>query len=325
MEEKKEMYFGSNDMKIKDTVVKSGILPQNSGELQRNVVIQSGTVIEGGVYGNEVSVEDGNVTFEGAVFANSDLHISSDIKERVYFMKAVASAGTVSAFITSSRALFGADINADIVRLKNCFVGGSIFAQEVYIENCVVLGGVFATRQMTVVNGIMGTFYSRTAELSGVNYLLYPAGFSTEPASCLPGTELYNISLAHLGALFKGEPEDENTGKIKMSIENDCIKSVLVDDQDVNTVVNSYSVSGRVLAADMIDMDKLENHFLIGAGALNSQILKVYSLTMSDGSKSKELSVDNVSDFFFDILSGKIEIRDLSGEISFEEIKKNFE
>ena len=159
-----------------------------------------------------------------------------------------------------------------------------------------------------------------------MNYMLYPAAFSVEPLQFLPQTELYNISMAHLGALFKGDPQGENTGKIRMDIEDDHQRTVLLDNADGSTTtVNSYSVSGRLLVADLIDFEKLENHFLIGAGALNSQILKVYSLTKADGEKSESLTLDNISDFFFKIISGEIEIQDISGEISFSDLKKAFE
>ena len=141
----------------------------------------------------------------------------------------------------------------------------------------------------------------------------------------IPQTELYNISMAHLGALYKGEPENENTGKIRMDIDDDHQRTVLLDNDDGSTTtVNSYSVSGRVLVADLIDFEKLENHFLIGAGALNSQILKAYSLTRADGEK-KELTVENIADFFFKIISGAVQIQDISGEISFNDLKKAFE
>lgn len=73
----------------------------------------------------------------------------------------------------------------------------------------------------------------------------------------------------------------------------------------------------------MIDLDKLENHFLIKAGALGSQILKVYSLTKEDGTKSDELTIQNIADFFFKILSGEISVQELSGEISYAELKRN--
>ena len=325
MVELDEMRVGDNEITLNDNLVKTSILPQTSKELSRNVKVQNNVTFESAVFGNNINVEGGNVAFEGAVYAATELHINSDVTGDIVFKKAVASADSIVALMTSQRVIFGSDINASGVRLKNCYVGGSVFGSEVYLENCVVLGGVFATKQASIDNCIVGTFNAPSVELTGTNYLLYPAGFSVEPLTSLPQTELYNISLAHLGALYKGEKEDARTGKIKMDIDKDSQRTVLVGDDQSTTIVNSYSVSARVLAADVIDLDKLENHFLIGAGALGSQVLKTYSLTKEDGNKSEDLTVANISKFFFDILDGIIQIQDLSGEISFEELKKNFQ
>lgn len=325
METLNEIRFDDNDLIFKDNIVKTGVLPKGSKDLKRNIKVEANTFFASSVFGNTISVDDGNVVFKGAVFANKELHVSTSISGTVRFNKAVASSESIAALVVSGRVIFGSDVNAPSVRLKNCFIGGSVFGADVLLENCVVLGGVFATKSQTITNCIFGTFNAPSVELAGVNYMLYPAAFSVEPLSFLPQTELYNISLAHLGALFKGEPESENTGKIKMNLEDDHQRTVLVDDEGSATTLNSYSVSGRLLVADMIDFDKLENHFLIGAGALNSQILKTYSLTKANGEKSEELNIENISDFFFRIISGAVQIQDISGEISFNDLKKAFE
>lgn len=325
METLREIRFDNNDLFLKDNIVKTNVLPNSSKDLKQNIKIESNTFFEGSVFGNTISIDNGDVLFKGAVFANKELHVGTSMSGRIRFNKAVASAESIAALVSSGRVIFGSDVNAPSVRLKNCYIGGSVFGAEVYLENCVVLGGVFAAKNLTVTSCVFGTFNAPSVELSGVNYMLYPAAFSVEPLSFIPQTELYNISMAHLGALFKGEPEGENTGKIKMNLEDDHQRTVLVDDDGSTTTVNSYSVSGRLLVADLIDFEKLENHFLIGAGALNSQILKVYSLTKSDGEKSEELTLENISDFFFNIISGVIQIQDISGEISFNELKKVFE
>ncbi len=325
MEELKEIRIGDNEVTLHNNLVKTSILPQSSKELSRNVKIQGNVVCESAMFGNNINIEGGNVTLEGAVFANKELHIDSGVTEPVVFKKAAASAESISAFITAGRVIFGSDLNAPGIKLKNCFIGGSIFGVDVYLEDCVILGGVFATKTAVISNCICGTFNAPSVELAGVNYILYPAAFSVEPLTYLPQTELYNLSLAHLGALYKGEPESPNTGKIKMSLETDNQRTVLVGEDDATTIVNSYSVSGRVLAADVVDFEKLENHFLIGAGALGGQILKAYSLVKTDGEKSEELSLENVSEFFFKILNGTIQVQDVSGDISFGELKKSFE
>lgn len=325
MVELEEIRIGNNEITLNNNLVKTSILPQTTKELSRNIKIQSNVIFEGSVFGNCINIEGGNVTFEGAVYANNELYVNSSIQENIFFKKAVACAESIAAMVTGARIIFGSDINAATVKLKNCYVSGSVFASEVYLENCVVLGGVFATKEAVISNCIVGTFYSSSVELGGNNYILYPAAFSVEPLTYLPQTELYNISLAHLGALFKGEEECDNSGKIKMDLENDRQRTVLVDNDESTMVINSYSVSGRVLAADVIDFEKLENHFLISAGALGTQILKTYSLVKQDGESSKELTVTNIAEFFFKILNGQIEIQDLSGEVSFADLKKAFE
>ena len=325
-----EIRFGDNLAVLKDNIVKTSILPQKASEMNRNIKIQGNVVIEGGVFGNTIDIENGPATFKGAVYVERELHILNEAKDAVTFEKAVASSDSVNALITSGKAVFGADINAVSVKLKNCFVAGSIFGSEIYLENSVVLGGVFGTKKLTLQNTVTGTFHSPEVNMGGINYLLYPSAFSVEPLSALPGTELYNLSLADLGALYKNEKQQKSSGKVKMDFQSDSQRTVLVDPEDktgvgASTVINSYSIASRVLAADLIDLEKLENHFLITAGSLGSQILKNYTLTKKDGSKSDELNLTNISSFFFKILSGELDIQNLDSEVSFADLKRAFE
>ena len=240
MEELKEIRLGDSEIIFKDNLVRSAVLPSSAKELSRNIKVQGNTVIEGAVFGHQIDISGGNTTFKGAVYANDELHIASDIDARIIFEKAVASAGTVAAFITSSMVIFGSDINAKSIRLKNCYVGGSLFAEEITLDHCVVLGGVFGSKQLMMSDTLVGTFHAPSTDISGINYMLYPAGFSVEPVSTFPNTEMYNLSLADLGALYNGEKELENTGKIKMDFESDHQRMVLVGERDETTVINSY-------------------------------------------------------------------------------------
>ena len=216
-------------------------------------------------------------------------------------------------------------MNAPTVKMKNCMVCGSIYGTEVQLENCVVLGGVFSSRSLTITGSMVGTFNSPEVNASGVNYLLYPTAFSVEPMSFLPGTEFWNLSLADLGSLFKGEDEKPNTGKIKIDFENDTQRTVLTDENGTQTLINSYSVASRVLVSDLVNMEKMENHFLIISASLGSQILKTYSLTKSNGEKGPELNVKDIAEFFFNIVAGKVQIKEMDGKLDFDELKKNFE
>ena len=72
-------------------------------------------------------------------------------------------------------------------------------------------------------------------------------------------------------------------------------------------------------------MEKMENHFLIISASLGSQILKTYSLTKSNGEKGPELNVKDISEFFFNVLTGKISVKEIDGKVKFDDLKKSFE
>jgi len=324
MKELKEIRIGESIVGLKDNLVKTAILPKSSGELERDVNIQGNVKVEGAVYARNLIIDSGPVEFLSAVYAHNELHIKNDAADSVIFRKAVASSNSIVALLLKGYCIFGTDINAAGVKLKNCLVAGSIFANEVQLENTVVLGGCFASKSLSLHNIVTGTFNAPEVSAGGTNYLLYPTAFSVEPMSCLPGTEFFNITLADLGALFKNETEKPNTGKIRLDIEADSQRTVLVDESDTKTLLHSYSVASRVLVSDLLNMENLENHFLIIAASLGSQILKTYSLQKEDGSKSDDLTLTNIAAFFFKILNGTVQIRELNDTVPFDELRQRY-
>lgn len=315
--------FGQNTITLRDNRVATSIIPRTNAELDRQVIVDSNVLVEGSVYAKFLEISNGPAEFKKAVFADKELHIKSDAKGLIYFVKSVASSQSVASLISDGRAIYGGDVNAPTVKMKNCIVCGSIYGTDIQLENCVVLGGVFSSRSLMLTGCILGTFNSPEVNAAGINYLLYPTAFSVEPMSFLYGTEFWNLSLADLGSLFKGEDEKQNTGKIKIDFEHDIQRTVLTDDNGTQTLINSYSVASRVLISDLIDMEKMENHFLIISASLGSQILKTYSLTKSNGEKGPELNVKDIADFFFNILAGKIQIKEIAGKVCFDDLKKN--
>lgn len=317
--------FGQNTITLHNNRVATSIIPRTNAELDRQVIVDADVVVEGATYAKFLEISNGPAEFKKAVFADKELHIKNDAKGLVYFYKSVASSQSVAALLASGQAIFGGDINAPTIKLKNCIVCGSIYGTEISLENVVVLGGVFSSKTLTVSGCLLGTFNSPEVNAGGVNYLLYPTAFSVEPMSLLPNTEFWNLSLADLGSLYKGEEEKPKTGKIRIDLVNDTQRTVLTGTDGTQSLINSYSVASRVLMSDLIDMDKLENHFMIISASLGTQILKTYSLTKANGEKGPELNVKDLSAFFFDILSGKVQIREIDGNVSFDELKKSFE
>jgi hypothetical protein len=321
MKELKELRVNDNRLLLNDNLVKSSILPSVSAELERDVVVQGNTIIEGAIFARYLEVQQGPLEVHGAVFTQRELHVNSDAKGTVKFKKAVGSADSIAALAPNCRTIFQADINAKQIKLRNAFVGGSIFADEITLEDCIVIGGVFASRDLEINNSIIGTFNSPAVRISKIIYLLLPSAFSVEKINVVPGTEMYNLSLADLGSLFKGATQSRNSGKIKMNLDADELKSVLRSENS-QQIIRSYSVIGKVLAADLLDMDKFNNHFLLVSAALGSQLLKTYDLGINGSNKA--LTIENISDFFFNILHGKIEVQELQGEFSMQEIINKF-
>ncbi|MCQ2576242.1 MAG: hypothetical protein MJ162_05805 [Treponema sp.] len=320
-----DMNFGQNTITLKDNRVSTSIIPRTNAELDRQVIIDSNVLVEGAVYAKYLELSSGPAEFRGAVFADKELHIKSDSKDTIYFKKSVASTQSIASLVSVGHVIYGGDLNAPVIKLKNCMVCGSVYGTEIQMENCIVLGGIFASKVLRLQDCITGTFNAPEVNAGGINYLLYPTAFSVEPISTLPNTEFWNLSLADLGSLYKGEEEKPNTGKIKVDLFNDTQRTVLTGEDGTQSLINSYSVASRVLVSDLVDLDKLENHFLIVSASLGSQVLKQYSLTKSNGEKGPELSVKAISEFFFDVLSGKVQVKEIDGKVSFDELKKTFE
>ena len=112
-------------------------------------------------------LDSGPAEFEGAVYAHNELHIKNTATDNIFFRKAVASSGSIVALLVKNQCIFGADINAATVKLKNCFVAGSVFANEIQLENSVVLGGAFASRSLVLQNVVAGTFNAPEVSAGG--------------------------------------------------------------------------------------------------------------------------------------------------------------
>lgn len=319
--ELKEVRFDTTEILLKDNLVRGAILPQKISELSRNVIFAGNVEVEGALFAHRIEVRDGDLTVKGATFAQGELYINSDATGQIVFAKATGSAGSLTARSNQCRPMFYSDINAKTVALKNAYVAGSIYADEITLENCVVIGGVFATQEASITDSLVGTFNSPHIRLSGTIQLLLPSAFTIEKPETTPGTRLFNLALADLGALFRGTPQDANSGRIPMNLDTDEVKADLTDENNRRTL-RSFTVIGKVLAADMIDTDRFQNHFLLTTAALGPQLIRTYD--MGNDSDGHPVTLDEVTlrNFFFDLLSGKKEPKELDAKFSIADIAR---
>jgi len=313
MKELKEIHINETNLLLDGNLVKGGILPGKIAELTRWVTIQSDTIIEGPVYAAKMEVQGGDTRITGAVFTQQELYINSDAKGTIDFEKCVASAHSVVSHARECRLGFHSDINAKSVSLNNAFVAGSVYADEVTLENCVVVGGVFATQTLVMNNCTVGTFNAPSVTIEGTIQLLLPTAFSMEKINYSPGrTRMLNLSLADLGSLYRGMPEAPESGKIEMNLESDDLRTTLRDEETQKSL-HSYTVVGKVLAADLINADRFQNHFLLSAAALGPQLLRSYDFGYDANGNMKKLSFDEIHDFLMDINSGRIPVKTIDG------------
>lgn len=323
MKDLTEIRFNEQHLLLNNNLVRSGILPEKANELGRNITIQGNTVIEGAVYANKLEVQNGNLEIKGAVFTQLEMYINSNATGDIQFKKSVASADAVVSRATGCNLLFYSDINAKSVTLYNAFVAGSIYADDVILEHCVVIGGVFANNSAEMTDCVTGTFSCQSIHIAQQLILLLPSAFSTEKMSLIPGTSIYNLSLADLGALYADQPPAQNSGKITMNAEIDEITTNLSDANSQKTI-RSYSVAGKVLAADLLDTDKFHNHFLLSAASLGAQLHQNYHLKVNDNAQPVSVTFQKIKDFFFKILSGQVEIADIDGSFDIADITNSF-
>jgi hypothetical protein len=323
MQELNEIRFNETNIQLKDNLVRGSILPEKIAELNRTITIQGNTVIEGPVYAHKLEIQKGDSEIHGAVFTQLELYVNSEAKGNILFKKSVGSANSIVSRAQNCTLMFCSDINAKTVTLYNAFVAGSIYADEVILENCVVIGGVFATQTLDITNSIIGTFNAPSVKAAQIVFLLLPSAFSIEKIMFVPGTKFFNLSLADLGSLYKGMPQAINSGKIQMNIDADEVKTTLTNDTTQKTL-RSYTVVGKVLAADLLDMDKFQNHFLLTAASLGSQLLKTYDLGVDITGNPAILTMDKIKSFFFDILYGKIEVQHIDGKFDISDIIGRF-
>lgn len=317
--ELKEIRFNETDVILNDNLVRGSILPERIAELNRNIIFTGDTIVEGPVFGNRIEVRGGDIEVQGAAFAQTELYVSGEMTGSLIFRKTVGSANSVVSRAAGCRPTFCSDINARQVTLHNAFVAGSIYADEITLDNCVVIGGVFATQDAEITQSIVGTFNAPTVTIKGEVSLLLPSAFSIDKINAVAGAKMSNLSLADLGALYRGLPQSPESGRIAMDVNTDEVKSTLTAD-DTRRTLRSYTVVGKVLAADLIDTDKFQNHFLLTAASLGSQLLKTYDLGLDAEGKPATLTVEGIRDFFFNILDGRIEVKPMDGQFNLAQI-----
>ena len=117
---------------------------------------------------------------------------------------------------------------------------------------------------------------------------------------------------------------DRQNNIAKMIEKANINDSPLLKYNEVSTQLHMSRFIGKVLAADLLDTDKFQNHFLLTAASLGTQLLKTYDLGVDSKGQLAELTLDKIRNFFFEILNGKIEIQHINGKFDISQITGRF-
>jgi hypothetical protein len=69
-----------------------------------------------------------------------------------------------------------------------------------------------------------------------------------------------------------------------------------------------------------LDTDKFQNHFLLTAASLGSQLLKTYDFGLGKDGQPIRLDIPTIRKFFFEINNGKIEIKPMDATFRVSDI-----
>ncbi|MEI8093153.1 MAG: hypothetical protein WCG80_02985 [Spirochaetales bacterium] len=315
MDKLKTVSFNDQKIVLKNNLVESDILPGAMKDLGRDITVDGETVVQGAIFARNLQVNHGPLKVEGAVFVNKELHVNTDCTGTLTFRKAVGSSEAISCLLAKSRAYFLSDVSGKKITLRNCFVSGSVLADEIDLENCVVAGGAFATKKLSLKNCVLGTFNATSVLVTGVNYLLMPSAFSVEALVNSGKAEFWNLTTLDLSALVFGQANPEGSGKVAMNFESDSLPISLFDAQDNKTMVRSFSIAGKVMMADVLKLEDLENHFILRSATLAGHLEKTYRTSVG------ELDPVKIADSLFTLLEGKALIPEVKRTVSLDDLR----
>lgn len=158
MKNLREVNLSNTALTLSDVHVTSAILPKKTSELATNIATSGEVLIEGPVYANNMEVSSGNLKTLGALYCNNELHVKNDFEGELNFTKAVAAAKSIAALLTTSMAIFGSDLNAPSVKLKNAFVAGASMARRLLLKIALFLGEFFRQRALWLLIALLELF-----------------------------------------------------------------------------------------------------------------------------------------------------------------------
>jgi hypothetical protein len=168
---------------LKNEIYSNSIIPSKRTEMWRRVELHGDTYVMGGIFGDSLLVQGGDVYVRDAVYIRDNVQIHTPPEGKTWFHSVLASGMSITNVSGNARIRFSSDIHAKKVNLRNVIVYGNVVCEDIILEDCVVLGGVFARQSLTIANSIIGTFETPTLTQRSHIGILQPFAMCQKVAS----------------------------------------------------------------------------------------------------------------------------------------------
>ncbi len=294
------------------------IMPGNRAEMLRDVYLQRGAIIKGGVFANELTINGSGISIDGAVYCQNNIKMEySNIidGEDVTFGSSVVCPGTLLVPGNKIKTRFLSDLYLGKCNLKNCIVYGNVYSSSATIEDSIILGGIYCKGQLKLKNSIIFTFRAVQIEFDEHVSILSPFGYAEKIV--LNST----VNVLTFKNLFNSSFEKFNDGNIKLD-ETDIYEVELEKKEDAieqePKKIQVLSVAERLLnTTEIIEYFKQNRNF-IEFLSLNSHLSEEDRVIFLKNNK-EELELK-----MWKIIDEKSNFNDLEGHKSIEEMFEIF-
>ena len=294
------------------------IMPGNRKETLRNIYLQSGAHVKGGIYGSELSVNGTGITVDGAVYCKNNIQFDfTDSKDKsdITFNSTVVCPGTLMVPGNGRKVRFLSDVYTGRTNLKNCIVYGNVYATSATLEDTIVLGGVYCKNDLKLKNSIIFTFRANQCHISDHVSILSPFGFADQI------TMESTVNVLTFNSLFDFGDETKYSGNLKLD-ETDIYEIELEKkegtEESENRKIQVLSVAERLLNTSEIIQHFRQNKKFIEFLSLNSHLSEEDK--ESFGASNKE----ELENELWQIIEKRSEFTELDGAKSMDEMFKQY-
>ena len=299
---------------VVNTLHRGGILPGNRMEMGRDVYLDSGADVRGGVWCGSLAVSGPNVNVTDAVYCLKSARIEAE--------DAVETDGEVTfgSCFTSSESLviqegspmvrFMSDIYTSQLNISNAFVYGNVFANRAVIRDSIVLGCVFSQSNLDIERSLVSTFSTDRAKIGEGTGLLFPYAVANKdidlqaPVRALTFYSLY------------GSEREQAEGELVLLDEDDIIAVTVEDDENQEAERRIYCLS---MMERILDSEQLVEHL-----KLNKKFIECLSLqgnlTANARPQYLEATLQSLESALWDVLRGDQTSSEQRANVSIREL-----